>query len=261
MVVWAAAVMVGAAFNPFRTSHFLAVLVLASAALVQRMGTVQRFLTPSRGKRRAIQATVATAVRRLCNGRAVDDVSSSLAIHVWAVPFWYRRIFPYKARRLLHWLVERPRFTRFAKFALRPSLSRMAAEGLTPRVPSNVTFAKGVSMVGLALSFNDPGRVLALDTNDRTYREALAMTSAEWDQIEDDEITRGLDHESAKKLATRYGQVIAKVVTHLKTGEALGVVTIGVAQNPKPHWQVATGLRFRKELDVLTELVEAHLET
>jgi hypothetical protein len=157
----------------------------------------------------------------------------SIRVHIWRVPRWYRRLFPYSIRLRLREVVKWRRLTWLAWFKIRPKLQRLAAIGLVKEPPSNVPFRMGKGLIGVCLMNGDRSETLKLRTSDREYKEALeSATEIEW-QSKGPEITHNLSLANATKLAGLYGQVISKVVID-KSGEPIGVVTISVKDaNPR----------------------------
>lgn len=142
----------------------------------------------------------------------------------------------------------------------RPKLQRVAAVGLSKRAPTpGLTFKKGVGLIGLCVEANDSETIFTLDTAVEPYRSAVAASdSTIWDQLNAVE-RRGLEYAEAKKLAQRYGEVIAKVVQDLETGEPIGCVTISIGPNTTQKLSVISRSHFSEALRTLAQTMSEEL--
>jgi hypothetical protein len=251
VIILAATVTLGASFNPFNLPSFLSGLVLVLATGIQRLRTVERFIGAGDAKRAAgLHRTAETTLNRLVRGRRVREETLTLVVHIWEVPLWYRKTFPYKLRLFLRQLVARPTFRWLGGLSLKPDLKRAAAVSLRKPTPSGVKFSKGTSLIGACLANNDLTEVITLNTSDPQYAAALDLPENEWNDL-DRAVTHNLRQEDARKLARKYGQVIGLPVQDLDTGEAIGCVTISVQANQVPELQLTEKRYYRKELATL----------
>jgi hypothetical protein len=245
---WAALITVASSFDPLKPSHLVASAILTSAAVVQRVEAINRWLTPSRKREEQVRQYAQQTLINLCSNRPVADDILGLTIHVWEVPLWYRKLFPYPLRQSLRSAVRRKRLRAFSTWLIRPSLKRVAAVGLLKPSPSGVRFCKGTGLVGVCLANNDRSEFLSLRVNDVKYRRALkAKSEAEW-QGHGLEITHNLSLQDARKLSHSYGQVMAHVIRNLDSGEAIGCVTISVADAASPNLQIVRSAEIKSKL-------------
>lgn len=228
-VLVAAAVSIGATLQPFRPLPFLATVLLAVGVVVQRISVVHKWLSTSRNRRKEGADILAQqALVDLCNGRTVTPELLELSVHVWEVPQWYRRIFPFALRDSLKRLIASKRSRLLTHWTLRPSLQRVAAVGLTKPTPSGVRFRKGLGLVGVCVANNHRNQLVTLRTASTKYKRALeSETEEEWSAYGPG-ITHNLSLADARKLSHSYGQVIARVVQDPASGEAIGCVTISL---------------------------------
>jgi hypothetical protein len=227
VIVWAAVIGVGSSIHPLKVSHLIAATVVALAAAVQRIGAVQNWLSgPVDGHRLRIEGYAQTTLINLCDSRLVSPELLDLRVHVWEVPLWYRRLFPFKLRRFLRGMRGRSRDS--TAWTYRPALQRTAAIGLLKQAPTGVTFRKGVGLVGVCVANNDRAEYISLNVSDAEYEEALMAATEEIWRAHGPRVTHNLRLVDARKLSHSYGQVIGKVVQHIDSGEALGCVTLSV---------------------------------
>jgi hypothetical protein len=225
MIVWAAVIGLTSSVHPLNKTHFVAAAVVVVALVIQRVSTVQAWLSgPKNNRKERIEAAAQQTLINLCAGRVVSADLMDLRVHVWEVPLWYRRLFAFPLRNFLRNICGKSRNS--TTWTLRPTLSRAAALGLLKQPPSGVRFQKGVGLVGVCIANNDRSEYLTLNVNSAPYKRALhAQSEAEWKGW-GPQITHNLDLEDARKLSRSYGQVLAKVVQDVRSGEAIGCVTI-----------------------------------
>lgn len=257
MTLWAAVVgffvisagiyTVDNSFHPFDFAHFASATVVAVAAVVTRINAIPKLLRPSDKRKKQLHSVAESGLMPLLMNKKVSDDLLSVTLHIWEVPSWYRRVFPFSLRLWLKKLVRGQRLQRFARYSRRPTLHRAAAVALQKREPSGVAFCKGIGIVGICLERNDPDELLKLDVQDPAYGSALASSCDDWDQL-GPEMTRGLVQSEAQILAKRHGQVVARVVRHPDRAEAIGCVTVSVRSNTKPALQIIISPAFVKEL-------------
>lgn len=258
LVVYAAvAIVIGAAFisasvKPLSVPQLIATTTLAIAALIQRINGIQRWLSAPRDRRQShVEALAQKALVEVCMDRIVSQEMLGLRVHVWEIPLWYRRLFPYWMRDRWKRTVKRRPFSWLARYTIRPSLRRVAAVGLVNRAPSGVKFKKGLGLIGVCAANNDQADFITLDVSNTTYQNALkSANESDWRAF-GPKITHNLDLEDARKLARSYGQVIALVVQDNDSGEAIGCATISI-KPVKKRSQRVTEEQFKRSLTDLT---------
>jgi hypothetical protein len=227
IIVWAAVIGVTSSVHPLNKTHLVAATVVVLAVAIQRINGVQTWLARPRSVRKeSIEALAQQTLINLSMGRAVSRELMDLRVHVWEVPIWYRRIFPFKFR---NWLRNMRRGSHDSiTWTLRPTLVRTAALGLLKQAPSGVRFRKGTGLIGVCIANNDHGEYITLNVASDIYNQALqAPDEVKWRNY-GSEVTHNISLTDAKKLSHSYGQVIAKVVQDLRSGEAIGCVTVSV---------------------------------
>jgi len=254
VVVWAAVIELTASTHPLNKVHFAAAAIVAAGVVIQRVTSVQTWLSGPRSDRRErIEAAAQQTLINLCAGRMVSSDLMELRVHVWEVPLWYRRLFPYKFRNFMRDIIRKSHDS--TAWTLRPTLNRAAALGLLKQGPSGVRFQKGVGLVGVCIANNDRGEYVTLNVNSATYRRALGATSeAEWRNY-GSKITHNIALADARKLSHSYGQVIAKVVQDVHSGEAIGCVTISVRTSTLAIFDFKADRLFRENLTNLAQSV------
>lgn len=174
VTVWAASLTFGDSFHPMSPPRLVASAVLTSAAAIQRVDSVHKWLASPKGKRKDQASHFAQqTLINLCNSREVGPDILGLTVHVWEVPLWYRRTFPYRLRQSLRKAVLKKGLRIFSKWLLRPSLVRVAAVGLVKPNPSGVRFCKGTGLVGVCVANNDKAEFISLRVNE-VYAERRA---------------------------------------------------------------------------------------
>jgi hypothetical protein len=239
IIAWAAIIGVTSNVHPLNKTHLVAATVIALAVAVQRLNAVQTWLAKPRYIRReCIEALTQQTLINLCMNRTVTSELLELRIHVWEVPLWYRKVFPFAFRNFLRNLRRGAHDS--TAWTLRPTFSRTAALGLLKQAPSGVRFRKGIGLIGLCIANNDRGEYLALDVSSETYRRALRSTNEERWRKYGKEITHNLPLADARRLSHSYRQVIAKVVQDSTTGEAIGCVTVSVKTDDRAVFDLKT---------------------
>ncbi|MEV6636758.1 hypothetical protein AB0M54_39080 [Actinoplanes sp. NPDC051470] len=248
VVMAAVATLVGSQ-APLSKPSAVASAALVAAVAVQRINGVQRWLgAPKSRRREQVDVLAQQVLIDLCMNRLVTAELLELRVHVWEVPLWYRRIFPYALRLRFKEMAKKRQFRFLATWAITPTFKRVAAVGLYKAPPSGVRFQKGVGIVGVCLANNDRAEVLTVSTADRRYRHALqAADEAKW-QTYDPKLTHRLPLRDAQKLAHSYGQVIARVVQDAESGEAIGCATISLKQATPATIGLTTGEEFKRKL-------------
>lgn len=203
--------------------------MLILAVAIQRINGIQRWLTAPRNKRKEHVTTLAQqALIDLCMNRVISEELLDLCVHVWEVPLWYRRLFPYAVRTYLKRAITRKPLKYFAAWAIRPTLHRVAAVGLVKPTPSGIRFRKGSGLIGVCIANNDRSDFIALNVSNSRYRRALkSANEAAWTSF-GPEVTHNISLKEAVRLSHLYGQVVAQVVQDSESGEAVGCVTISI---------------------------------
>lgn len=230
VLLWAGFLSISSNFDPFDPSKLVASAVLTLGVVLQRLSSIQHYLSPRKARGDRVHALAQEAVLNICAGERLGEPALSVMVHVWEVPLWYRRLFPYRLRRFLRRVGRHPRLSRLARRHMRPRLTRLAAAGLIKRGSSGIVFRKRVGLVGVCIAENQDGKILSHDITAPNYQDALA-SEEQWAQLPET-ITFGLTHEEAKTLAHRYHLVIATVAQSPTTGEAIGCITISVGEAP-----------------------------
>lgn len=258
IVVWAAVIGITASVHPLNKTHLVAATVVAVAVAIQRISTVQTWLAePKNARKDRIEVIAQQTLINLCTDRVVSAELLELSVHVWEVPLWYRRIFPYQLRCGLRRMLGKSRES--VTHTLRPKLHRTAALGLLKRPPSGVRFQKGVGLVGVCIAANDRSEYITLNVSDPEYERALAsVTEAEW-RAHDAKLTNGLPLADAIRLSRLYGQVIGKVVQNVRTGEAIGCVTVSVKTCEITLFDFEANSTFRDKLTDLAQMLAVEL--
>jgi hypothetical protein len=260
IVVMAALVALFSSQHPLTKPSAISSVVLIAAVAIQRINGIQRWLAAPKMRRRdQVEALTQEALIELCMNKRLSADVLEFRIHVWEVPRWYRRLFPYNFRIRLKAIVTKAPFRPFSKWVIRPTLNRVASVGLTKVPTTGIRFRKGVGIVGACLAANDRAEFLTLDISDATYKQALdAPDEATWTSY-GTKITHGLSQKDAKKLSHSYGQVLARVIQDPHTGEGIGCITISV-KDPKPSvLPVVNGEQIRRKLSALSAGVGALL--
>jgi hypothetical protein len=254
IVVWAA--LFGISGAQSREGYaVISAVIIALATCVRSLNGVQRWLASPKSRRKELfEGMAQVLVANICRGRSVTDGLLQLRVHVWEVPLWYRRFFPYKYRARIKRMLKQ-HAPKHAKLAIRPTLKRVAAYGLRKHPPSGVRFRKGDGLVGVCIANNDRSEVLFIDVSQQAYKDALALTNeADW-VATGTELTRNLALDDAKKLSKAYGHVIAEVIQDPDTGEAIGCVTISLREANEQSRKILDNANVRRELDEFTEMV------
>jgi hypothetical protein len=190
----------------------------------------------------------------LCAAEAPAAALHDVRLHVWEVPLWYRKAFPYELRRFLRNASLKLSSTP-TKLTLLPSFERIAAIGMVDFEPTGVSFRKGIGLVGVCVAQNDPSKFLVLDTEDQEYRDALGSANElDW-RSRGSEITRNLSLDDARRLANSYRQVIALVIRHLNSDEAIGCITVSTKSPSSRSLPLAQNDFIKDDLITLAESI------
>jgi hypothetical protein len=256
IIVWAAFISISASVQPLSGPKFVATTVLILAVTIQRINGVQRWLSkPKRSRKEQTDVLVQQTLIDICLNRTVSRELLDLSVHVWEVPLWYRRVLPYALRTAWKRVIARWIFRIFARWILRPTLRRVVALGLVKQAPSGIRFRKGLGLIGVCIANNDRSEFITLNTSSRKYQRVLNSSSeSEWQQ-HGHEITHNLHLEDARKLSNSYGQVIAKVIQDMDSGEAIGCVTISVKGSSTTTLDIAGDEMFKSSVTTLAASV------
>jgi hypothetical protein len=252
ITVWAALINIDASFHPPDEARFVAAVILTLAVSIQRVNGIQKWLSsPMNRRKQNVEEVAQQTLINLCKDQPISRDLLDLRVHVWEVPLWYRKLFPYVLRTALKRLAMRMSPNHATKLTLRPTLRRIAAIGLLKQPPSGVRFRKGLGLIGVCIANNDRAEYVTLDITDEQRREALHSASEnEWLSY-GPEITHNLKLTDAQKLSHSYGQVISLVVQNLDTGEAIGCVTISAKRCTLAVLNVATSESVRENITTL----------
>jgi hypothetical protein len=250
VVVWAGVVGVSVRNETATTPQLLTTTALTAATVIQRVNGVHKWLSgPKNRRRQQLEVLAQQTLLDVCRDRPISSDVIETYVHVWEVPLWYRRLFPYVLRSKLKEVVQHRPFNNFEGWVIRPSLNRVAAVGFVKPAPSGVRFRKGVGLVGVCVANNDRAQVITLNTESSTYHEALKSDELTWQGLSQ-QVTHELSLSDAQRLARSYGQVIGKIVQDMDTGEAIGCVTIS-AKNPRQPLQLDRHESCRRKLNDL----------
>ncbi len=253
VVILAAYVGVKQSVNPVHPLGVIATAVLFVGVVIQRLNGIQRWLSSPTDRRKEHIATLAQqALLEVCENRQISKELLHLVIHVWVIPIWYRRLFPFRIRRYLKNLSTQPRMLFLGRWVIRPTLVRAAAVGLQKPSTSGIRFKKGYGLIGVCIANNDPAEFITLDIANARYRKALkAASDKEWESF-GPEVTHSIPLNEARKLSHTYTQVIAKVVTDPESGEALGCVTASLREPLTPAYKLDQDDRARHSVTDLS---------
>jgi hypothetical protein len=146
---------------------------------------------------------------------------ANISVHVWEVPFFFRRVFPYGLRKRLRAIFPKS----VQKLAWRPRLVRIGEGGMRRLPPSGVSFRKGNGLIGIALQDNEHDSVYWVDFEDDDLKDALEGGQTHWKGMPE-ELTQNLRYLAARRLARRYSEALALVIQDADSGEALGCLTL-----------------------------------
>jgi hypothetical protein len=258
IIIWAAIIGITASVQPLNKTHLAAATIVAAAVAIQRISGVQAWLSrPKNSRKDRIEVIAQQTLINLCSGRVVSNELLELSVHVWEVPLWYRRIFPYNLRCWLRRMLRKSRES--TTYTLRPKLHRTAALGLLKRPPSGIRFQKGVGLVGMCIVANDRSEYVTLNVSEPEYASALESASEEEWRAHDTKLTNSLPLADAIRLSRLYGQVIGKIVQNTPTGEAIGCVTVSVKTSDTTIFDFEADKIFRDKLTDLAQMLAVEL--
>jgi hypothetical protein len=233
------------------TLRVLAAVFVSIPGALALVSSGSHFLALSESVRVRVRHTLQSAVVQLHRDGTFNGDITKLSFHVWIVPAWYRLI-PYKFRR---WWTQKKRFP--VPTRLRPTLQRVATYRIDHLPHSELTFKKGIGIVGRCIELNPTG-VLQVKLDSTSFRNALREGPNSW-QNQPLELTQNLEYEHARILADRYGQVAAQAIRE-QSGEVIGCVTVELP--PRGEGAFAVTLRRRSGRPVIDalKLVTTHVE-
>ena len=232
-------------------------IVIGIAASVQFISVSTRFLGLKRGTDKNIDAALWGQLVDFFKTKAFGKDIMDVSLHVWIVPIWYRRLFPYSFRLRIRKVTRKlPSFdSGGGHFRLRPTLRRIGYEQFASRSRSNVDFRKGYGLIGhcLMIAEGDGEKTRISYAEVRGNFSALVGQGKEaWN--EDNSIDKwGLEFEDAQKLSSKYGQVLA-IPLRASSDEAVGCVTLSVPGSCTTNLFLSASVR--KGLTTTQEIVE-----
>jgi hypothetical protein len=157
-----------------------------------------------------------------------DRSAMKVSLHVWCVPSWYRRLFPFRFRQTLKWIIEKAPLSDRVRLYLmiRPRLDRVGFEQFEREPPTGLSFRKGHALVGHCILFATPNRIHFADFESAEFR-ALISDKATWKHDTSFEKWR-LSLDQAKILADKYGKVAAIALQNTESGEFIGCLTLSL---------------------------------
>jgi hypothetical protein len=248
IVVWAALFGIKASVHTTQGYALVSAVIIMMATAIRQLNAVQRWLNlPKSRREKFTEGIVQATLADICRGRAVTDTLLELRVHVWEIPLWYRRLFPYKYRVMFK-RTTKIKFSKIAKIAIRPALRRVAAIGLQKQAPTGVRFRKGEGLVGVCVANNDRSEILFVDVSRLEYREALGLADEESWSHKGTDITHNLSLDDARRLSKSYGHVIAKVIQDVESGEPIGCVTISLKESNGASREILDNEDVRRKL-------------
>jgi hypothetical protein len=232
-------------------------VILGIAASIQFFSVSTRFLGIRRGTDKNIDAALKGQLVEFFKKRAFGRDIMDVSLHVWLVPVWYRRVFPYSMRlKLKHLTRDLPWFDREGSHQrLRPKLRRLGYEQFTSRNRSNINFKKGYGLIGHCLLVADgDGEKTRISYADLRgdFTDLVSKGKDVWNH--DNSINKwGLEWEDAKILSGKYGQALAMPL-RASTDEAVGCVTLSVPSSCTRD--LFSGVAVREGLTTTREMIE-----
>jgi hypothetical protein len=207
-----------------RTASYLAALVVGLASAVQVWSALITLLQGDLTQRKLdVKRAVENRLAEIYDDDILDQQFTKVTAHVWTVPLWYRRLFPYKFRNGLRSVLN----PSMQRYSLTPTLERTCCFSLSAHSPSGILFHKGYGLVGIALAHDLEDKIIYVDFEAQAFKDALKSTEEEWKNFPLN-ITYGLSLHDAREISRKYGQALAIVIKHI-TGEAVGCLTLEVA--------------------------------
>lgn len=254
-VVWAALFGINTAVQSTTSYGLTSALVIAAGTVVRQLNSVERRLASPKSRRSELVEGMAQGlVVDIVRGRKVTECLEQLRVHVWEVPAWYRRLFPFWCRCWAKRVLKR-RAPKYASIALRPTLRRTAGYGLRKQPPTGVRFRKGEGLVGVCIANNDRTEVLSVDVSQQEYQDALKLKNEQAWLENGPDLTRNLSLEDARKLAGYYGTVIARVIQDPNTGEPIGCTTLSLRHANGESRQILRHRRVLADFEDFSRLV------
>jgi hypothetical protein len=177
----------------------------------------------------ALERTLEEQLLAMHSAGVYPDVVA-FSFHVWLLPAWhlflmnngwYRKFVDRKRKRY-------DREKRRHRRTVDPTLRRIVRVGFEPKQTTGVHFRNGEGIVGRCIRQNLKHKALAVALDSSEFEGALQKGAEDWKDAAD-HIRQNLDHRSAEKLASVYGQVAAEVIQH--DGHAIGCVTLDLPPN------------------------------
>ena len=237
--------------------RFLLAVVIASAAVIQFWTAISDRLELNRGNStdEEIDPELRGRLVEYYKQGIFDDCLMHVSLHVWEVPLWYRRLFPYRYRNWAKRILRRINLGEkvIKSLSLRPRLHRVGFEQFDRAEPAGVPFRKGYGLVGFCIEDNDASHAYFADFSDPEVSSLLAQGKEAWKKEKRVELTKNLQFEDAKALAEKYGQAAAMVIRSRYSREPLGCITLSLP--PGSSVDLKTEPRALEELEAARKIV------
>jgi hypothetical protein len=234
---------------------WVAVVILATGALMQLWSVIGGALGIGKHTNPIIDGLLRNQLLTLHQRDYFPGKLMNVSLHVWQVPLWYRRLFPYRLRYRLKWLVYRsplsPDWRR--RVSIRPHLMKVGFDQFVREPATSVSFRKGHALVGYCIAENDPRRVFYADLDETSFRDLIGAGSESWKKDQSTEKWR-LHYEEAVALSRKYGQAAAIVLQNLDNGEAVGCLTLSLP--PRSGFALSSMGQVREALTDAKRLIE-----
>jgi hypothetical protein len=226
---------------------WFAAAVVALAAVIQTVSALESWLGVHRNRvSEKVEAMLRIMLVDMYREDHFDCDFPQVSVHVWEVPAWYRRIFPFGFRKWLRRLSSGD----LRRRAVRPKLVRVASFRFEQQGPLDVWFKKGEGLIGTCLLANDKRQLHTADFRTPEYQAAIVDEDS-WRHARRD-ITMDLQLEDARLLANRYGQAAALVIQTDKS-EAIGCLTLEIP--PEANELLEQRIDIKREMRKTADLV------
>lgn len=222
---WATFIVTVESLDPLQPFRIIAAAAVAVSAVLQLWSVVTGWTGAGQVAVEDIESLMQASIVDMYQNHHLGKDLTQVSAHVWSVPLWYRKIFPYRLRK---WLKGRLSQQAQQDHGWRPNLTRLASFQLPKRAPSGISFKKGYGIVGIAIEKNDPTHGYFVNFKSPDYLLAMSAGEAQWDS-QATKLTRNLSYTDAARLAQKYGEAVAVVIRKRLTGEPIGCLTLEVS--------------------------------